>query len=132
METGDCVEVWDQERGLVFKGRRGPYGVSLWRNIKNDWRAFSNFVSYKVADGSRIRFWHDTRCGEGALKSYFPEFYSLAHNKEALVLDYLDLSSPHIHWNPSFITATHDWELESIDSFLNLLYSVKTPFGRSG
>jgi hypothetical protein len=34
-----------------------------------------------------------------------PEFYSLARNKEALVSQYMDLSSP---WNPSFIRATHD------------------------
>jgi len=55
----------------------------------------------------------------------------------------LDLSSPHIHWNPSFFRATHDWELESIDYFLNLLYFLKphpeevdsmvwTPFSRHG
>jgi hypothetical protein len=41
------------------------------------------------------------------------------------VSDYMDLSSPHILWNPSFIRTAHDWELESLDSFLTLLYAVK-------
>jgi len=63
--------------------------VSLWRNIRKNWGAFSNFVPYKVGDGFRI--W----CGERALKSSFPEFYSVALKKEALVSDYMDLSSPY-------------------------------------
>jgi hypothetical protein len=39
------------------------------------------------------------------------------------VSDYMDLSSCHTLWNPSFIRATHDWEIESLDSFLTL-YSM--------
>jgi hypothetical protein len=69
--------------------------VSLWRNIRKNWGAFSNFVPYKVGDGFRIRFWHGIWCGERALKSSFPEFYSVALKKEALVSDYMDLSSPY-------------------------------------
>jgi len=42
------------------------------------------------------------------------------------VANYLDLSSSFIHWNPSFVRAAHDWELESFDSFFSLLYSSKT------
>jgi hypothetical protein len=64
--------------------------------------------------------------GKVALKYSFSKFYSIAHNEEALVLDNLDLFSSPIHWNPSFNRATHDWELESLDSFLNLLYSSNT------
>jgi hypothetical protein len=43
--------------------------------------------------------------------------------------NYLDLSSFTSLWNPSFIRATHDWELESLDSFPNLLYSLNTHLG---
>ena len=31
----------------------------------------------------------------------------------------------HVHWNPCFIRAVQDWELESLVAFLNLLYSSK-------
>jgi hypothetical protein len=61
--------------------------VSLWRNIRNNWGSFSNLVSYKVGDGSRIRFGHDAWCGETALKFSFSKFYSIARNKEAFVSD---------------------------------------------
>jgi hypothetical protein len=87
---------------------QGPYGVSPGKNIRNSWGSFSNFESYRVGDASRIHFWHDEWCGEGALKYSFSEFYSITRNKEALVSDYLDLSNSSIHWNPSFIRAAHD------------------------
>jgi len=83
--------------GWCSKEAQGPYGG----NIRNGWGSFSNFVSYKVGADSRICFWHDVWCGEGALKYSFSEFYSIARN-EALVSNYLDLSSSPIHCNPSF------------------------------
>jgi hypothetical protein len=100
-----------QREGWCSEEARGPYGVSLWRNIRKNWGVFSNFASYKVGDGFPIHFWDDIWCGERALKSSFPKFYSLARDKEALVSDYMDLSSPHIIWNPSFIKAAQDWEI---------------------
>jgi hypothetical protein len=100
--------------------------VSLWRNVRNGWGSFSNFLSYKVGDGSHISFCHDIWCGIEPLKHSFSDLYSIARNKEASVANYLDLSNSFIHWNPSFIRAAHDWELESFDSFFRLLYSSKT------
>jgi hypothetical protein len=80
----------------------------------------------------RIHFWHDVWWGEGALKYSFSEFYSIAHNKEALgdkLFGPLQFPNPlesKLHY------GNHDWELESLDSFLNLLYSSNTNPGRSG
>jgi hypothetical protein len=42
------------------------------------------------------------------------------------VSDYMDASGTYDQWNPSFLRAVHDWELESFAAFLNLLYSSKT------
>jgi hypothetical protein len=106
---------------------QSTYGMSFWRYIRKNWGAFSNFVSYKVGDGLRIRFWHDIWCSDSALKCYFPEFFSLARNKEALVLDYMDRSSTPHPLESYFIRDVHDWEIEYLDSFLTLLYSVN-PF----
>jgi len=112
--------------GWCSEEARGPSGVSLWRNIRKGWGSFSNFLSCKVGDGSHISFWHDVWCEIEPLKHSFPDLYAIARNKEAYVADYLDLSSSFILWNPSFIRAAHDWELESFDSFFSLLYSSKT------
>jgi hypothetical protein len=100
--------------------------VSLWRKIRNGWGSFSNFLSYKVGDGSHISFSHDVWCGIEPLKHSFSELYSTAQNNEAFVSNNLDLSSSFIHWNPNFIKAAHEWELEYFDSFFSLLYSSKT------
>jgi hypothetical protein len=40
------------------------------------------------------------------------------------VSDYMDHSSPHTLWNLSFIRDLCVWEIESLYSFLTLLYSV--------
>jgi hypothetical protein len=87
-------------------------------NIRNGCGSSSNLVSFKIRDGSHIRFWRDVLCGDVALKYSFSELYSIAFNKEAVVSNYLDPSNSSLHWNPSFIRAIQDWELESLDSFL--------------
>jgi hypothetical protein len=74
---------WLKRGGWCPEGARGPNGVSLWRNIINAWGSFSNFLSYKVGDGSHISFWHDIWCGKEPLKHSFPELYSIARNNEA-------------------------------------------------
>jgi hypothetical protein len=43
-----------QKRGWFSEEAREPYRVCLLRNIRNGWGNFSNFVSFKVGDGSRI------------------------------------------------------------------------------
>jgi hypothetical protein len=83
-----------QRGGWCSKEARITYGLSLWRYIRKNWGVFSNFVSYKVGDGLRIHFWHDIWCSDSALKCSFPELFFLARNKEALVSDYMDRSSP--------------------------------------
>jgi len=106
-----------QRGGWCSEEARGPYGMSLWRNI----RIFPTL--FPIGLGTAPTFASGI---QGALKFLFLEFYSIARNKEALVSDYLDLSNSLIHWNPSFVRVAHNWELESLDSFLNLLYSSNT------
>lgn len=60
-------------------------------------------------------------CGEVTLDSMFPELYSIARNKEALVSDYMYSSGIYVHWNPAFVKVVQDWELESLVAFLDLL-----------
>ncbi len=94
--------------GWCSEEARGSYGVSLWRYIRKNWVAFFNYISFKVGDGVHIRFWHDNWCGGIALKCSFPEFFALARNKEALVSEYMDRSSPHTLWNFNFMRDVHN------------------------
>lgn len=109
IEIGYCWEVWGTKEEVgVWRKLVALWIVALWsvpleeKNIRNGWGSFSNLVSFKVVDGSCIYFWHDVWCGVATLKSYFPELYSIARDKEAFVLGYLDSLGTSIHWNPSF------------------------------
>jgi hypothetical protein len=55
-----------------------------------------------------------------------------ARNKEALVSEYMDRSSPHTLWNFNFMRDVHDRKIESLDSFLTLLYSMNPRSGARG
>jgi hypothetical protein len=94
--------------GWCLEETQGPYRVCLWRKIRNGLRNLSNYISFKVGDGSHICFWLDVWCGDVALKFSFPELYLIACGKEALVYDYLDSSNTYINWNLSFIRVVHD------------------------
>ena len=99
------------------------YGVSLWKFIRAGWNTFSNYISYMVGDGSRIKFWHDPWCGDQPLKLSFPELHSLARYPEATVAESMQFQGSSIHWDIVFIRAVKDWELEAVVSFLDLLYT---------
>jgi hypothetical protein len=102
----------------------GPYGVSLWKSISRGWTDFSSFVSYKVGDGSHIKFWTDKWCGESPLRLQFPDLYRMARLKNALVQDVLVFNGSNIHWDVRFFREAQDWEIELIAKFMDLLYSV--------
>ena len=103
----------------------GPHGVSLWKNIRGGWAKFERFIYFKVGNGARTRFWLDTWCGDYPFKDIFPNLYCIARDKEAFVAAHLQLRNSSIHWEVNFTRAAQDWELESISTFFDLLYSAK-------
>ena len=111
--------------GWSSKNVQGTHGVGLWKHIRNGWEKFSQFFKFEVGDGSRIRFWLDFWCGEGSLKDAYPELIQLAKKKNALVGDHMDSHNGCIHWELQFSRSVHDWGLESVSTFLDLLYSAR-------
>jgi hypothetical protein len=61
-----------------------------------------------MGDGSKIRFWNDSWCGDKALKEAFLDLYCIGHVKDASMADHLEVSSGFRQWNVSFIIAAHD------------------------
>jgi hypothetical protein len=99
--------------------------VSLWKSIRHGWGDFVRFVRFEAGNGSRIRFWYDVWCGEVALQERYPDLFRLARNKEALVTHYMQVRNDSTHWCLDFIRPIQDWEMESLSSFLDLLYTIK-------
>jgi hypothetical protein len=70
------VDNYGFREGVGIQSKLKALRVSRWRNIRNCWGSFSNIISFKVGDESRICFWHDVWCGDVALKYSFPKLYS--------------------------------------------------------
>jgi hypothetical protein len=103
----------------------GLYGVGLWKNIKKDWIYFARFLRFEVGDGTQIKFWNDPWCEIGPLKEAYPELYRISRDKKAWVADHLNYQNGVVMWSLNFIRPggpAHDWELEVISSFTDVLY----------
>jgi hypothetical protein len=68
-------------------------------------------------------------CKDRPLKESFPELFCLARNRDALMADLRVVSNNVVNWDISFIKLVHDWEVDSISSFINALYSARVGWG---
>jgi hypothetical protein len=53
---------------------------------------FFEYLTFKVGDGTRIKFWKDSWCGDQPLQTRFPELFRLAHDPDAMVATHLHSS----------------------------------------
>jgi hypothetical protein len=65
-----------------------------------------------------------------SLEGIFPELFCLARNMDAIMADLRSVSNDMVHWDINFTRLVHDWEVDSVSSFFNVLYSARV--GREG
>jgi hypothetical protein len=97
--------------------------VGLWKNIRGGvCFIVIPVLFWEMGLGSDFgMMW----CGEMPLKEAFPVLYGIACDKNALDAAHLVLESDSIQWDVSFICAAHDWEVDVLDSFFTLLFSIR-------
>ncbi len=83
-------------------GVKGPYGVSLWKNIRKEWVSFVQYLPFEAGDGSNVKFWHDHWCGDLPLKTVYLDFFSFTQDTCAFVADLMSFVNGTIHWDVSF------------------------------
>ena len=76
-----------------------------------------------MRDGTRVKFWKHVWCGECTLQEAFLELYCISRTKDSLAAEVMCWSARTIHWDVQFRLALQDWEQESIDLFMDMVYS---------
>ena len=76
-----------------------------------------------MGDGTKTKFWTEIWCGTYTLRNAYPELFHIARHKDTFVGDLLRYQNGAVSWVLNFIRHVQDWELESVSSFLELLYS---------
>jgi hypothetical protein len=99
----------------------GPFRVGLWKNIRRGWGIFLYLSNMRWVTGLRSSF---GLCGDHPLKASFSELFSIACC-EASVADHMQFFNSNIQWYISFTRPVHDWKVDLVISFFNILYSLK-------
>ena len=110
--------------GWCSREVREAHGMGLWKGIRMDWKLVSDRLVFIVGNGRRVSFWRDRWCGDSPLCMSFPSLFALIVEKEAWVTDIWDpLAEGGLGgvWNPCFLRAFNDWEVEEAKRFLERL-----------
>lgn len=96
-----------------------PHGTGVWKGILKGWDLFKNRISFVIGTGDSDRFWKDKWCGDLKLSRAFLMLFSFAVDKEEMVSAVLRMREDVVTWSPCFRRQPHDWELDSIGSYLS-------------
>ena len=69
-----------------------------------------------------MKFWHDVWCGDGPQSFCFLELFR--NDKVPYVVDLTKFPNGVLYWDMKFLLAVHDWELESLFNFMDIIYGV--------
>ena len=114
-----------EEGGWFTKEPRGSFGVGLWKDIRNAARNLKQEFYFVIGDGSRVKFWEDSWCGERPLRVMFPSLYALVGSKRSMVAKVWDTTRGEGTWNPRFMRSFNDWKMEEVQNFINLISQKK-------
>ena len=77
-----------------------------------------------MGDGTRVKFWKHVWCGDRALQEAFQKLYCISRTKDFSVAEAM-WTDGRIHWDSKFRCPPQDWEQESFDLFMDMVYSSK-------
>lgn len=72
---------------------------------------------------SKVKFWYDLWCGDSLLKEEFLDIFFISHDQDSSIAGLLQFNNGMKHWDLHFSRSVQDWELDSLDRFMELIYS---------
>ncbi|WMV40396.1 hypothetical protein MTR67_033781 [Solanum verrucosum] len=111
------ISRYAMEDSWTTKEVRSPYGVGLWRTIRNLWPKIWRNSKIDIGNGRKTFFWNDVWVGQHSLKQLHLEIYNLNQQKEATVAEVKDNKG----WNLSFRRRLNDWEIDKLEDFYKSL-----------
>lgn len=104
---------YEESDSWMTKEVTTPYGVSLWKSIRELWNKFKPNTKIKVVDGIKTRFWKDDWHAEGNMETLFPDIHNLVLQQQSTIAD---LWTPQ-GWNFVFRRHLNDWEIPRVTEF---------------
>ncbi|WMV09473.1 hypothetical protein MTR67_002858 [Solanum verrucosum] len=97
-----------------------PYGVGVWRTIRNLWPQMEANLYLKVGNGNKTKFWKDGWVNQTSLKNLFPNLFLICENpKDRVCVCWTEQG-----WNISFRRRLNDWEIEGVAALLGTLGGI--------
>jgi len=104
---------YEESDSWMTKEVTTPYGVSLWKSIRELWNEFKPNTMIKVVDGIKTRFWKDDWHAEGNMETLFPDIHNLVLQQQSTIAD---LWTPQ-GWNFVFRRHLNGWEIPRVTNF---------------
>jgi hypothetical protein len=75
----------------------------FWASLMKVKREFLRFGTFKVKDGTQVRFWEDKWLGNATLREQYPCLYNIARHKQHTLSEVLSSSPINISWRRDLI-----------------------------
>uniref|UniRef100_A0A7N2MKZ1 Receptor-like PK ALE2 N-terminal domain-containing protein n=1 Tax=Quercus lobata TaxID=97700 RepID=A0A7N2MKZ1_QUELO len=73
----------------------------------------------------RVKFWKHVWCGDCSLKEAFPKLYGFSRANDSSMAEVMFWFGGQLHWSFLFHRSPQDWEEETFDWFMDIVYSSK-------
>ncbi len=75
-----------------------PGDSHFWSSLMKVKQDFLRFGTFKINNGSQVRFWEDTWIDNRALKVQYPGLYGIVRRKFVTIADVLSEAEPNVAW----------------------------------
>ncbi|XP_009771107.1 uncharacterized protein LOC107812284 [Nicotiana tabacum] len=120
LEGGHYGKAWSS-KPVVHQRKQCPTWVGLWKHIRSLRTDFLQKITYRVGNGSHVKFWEDKWIGNTTLREPYPRLYQIASRENSLVAHNREGNI----WNPLFRRNLQVWEINDLLLLLSSLEEFK-------